>query len=87
MAAHLFVLFTLDGAGIVPDLADYDTWLAAALWPGALATENLSYDAMAKSVKKHFDACEIYVVKVTHAFRMASARFLDEDNLPDTVGI
>lgn len=64
-----------------------EEWLSAALFPGKTGgpTENISYDMMAKELKKLCKSQGLTNSKVTHMFRVGGARFLDMYGIDDAV--
>ena len=64
-----------------------ESWNKAAIWPAHLPSENISYDQLAKSNRKHFKDCNIIIPKNLHAYRTAAARDMDDQGMADTVDI
>lgn len=85
LARHFINHFTLEKAA-VPDPSDTDEWRHTPLWTGNNPRESISYTQHAESLKGFLEQAEIYITKVTHAFRMFKARDLDEQGVDDAVG-
>jgi hypothetical protein len=76
--------FKLDGESF-PDPEDVVEWLACPLWRGSCGRA-LTYEQLRINLKKYFKEADIdTIVKVTHAFRVAGARYLDDLGLEDVV--
>lgn len=66
-------------------LQNFDEWIHCPLWKGNSAEDNVTYNLIYKRVKMYMDAAGVHVNKVTHAFRVAAARYMDEAGVDDEV--
>ncbi len=86
LARHLIKLFTLDKAPC-PDPRNTDEWRHTPLWTGYSTRESISYAQHADALKSFLQEADIFIGKVTHAFRMYKARDLDEQGVDDAVSV
>ena len=84
LGRHLCARFSVGGAPF-PDPEDLDDWLSAALWPGRDASKNISYRQQADNLKQLLGDEEVFIRKLTHAFRVYTARAMDEAGVSDQV--
>jgi hypothetical protein len=85
LAYHVIHYWTLQGADF-PDPRDSQEWYSAALFPAGNPKQNISHDQWYSSLKEVFAELGIDITKVTHAFRVGGARWLDECGVDDQVG-
>lgn len=79
--------FTLE-RNAFPSPLDRQVWLEqSAIWQGAEADANISYNQHYAVLKSYLRAAGIVIRKVTHAWRMFKARDLDEQGVPDEVRV
>jgi hypothetical protein len=83
LARWLCVRFTIGGEAF--PMPGEPAWLATAMWPAHDPRHNITYDAQAKAVKAYLLERNIFISKVTHAFRIYGARVLDEAGISDQV--
>jgi hypothetical protein len=77
--------FSLDGESF-PTPEDVAAWLACPMWKSSCGGSALTYEQLRVNLKKYFkDSAIDDIVKVTHAFRVAGARYLDDLGLEDVV--
>ena len=69
-----------------PDPRNKAAWNKVPCFPAKLgATRNLSYDQQANSLKKDLNFLQIWIKKVTHAWRVAGSRAVDAAGEDDNV--
>jgi Centromere DNA-binding protein complex CBF3 subunit, domain 2 len=85
LASYFCHRFTVMGEQFpMPSSADQQ-WFHTALWKGSDPRTNISYEQQAKSFKAIFKESDISAKKITHAPRVAGARFLDDHGVDDSV--
>ena len=85
LGQHLVKRFTIDSEPF-PDPRNSTQWNSTAMWTANQPNKALSYTEHAASVNKYVRGeLEIIVKKVTHIFRTAGARALDEQGVSSTV--
>ncbi|KAK9814383.1 hypothetical protein WJX72_004937 [[Myrmecia] bisecta] len=78
------VRFTIDKEPF-PDVLDKEAWNKTALWTGSNPFSNLTYQQQSASLRKYFTESDIFIKKLTHAFRVLGARFMDMAGVDDSV--
>ena len=70
----------------IPNPKNFKRWVMTPMWPGSSARENLTYQQQHDRINKYLrKELGFYVRKVTHIFRVLSARTLDESGVDDHV--
>ena len=85
LARHMATRYNVDQVTF-PDPRDRAAWLSEALWPAWDRTQNIQYQQMASNLRTVLDEEEIFIKKLTHAFRVYGARLMDEAGCDDKVG-
>lgn len=70
-----------------PDPNDKQSWNMCPLFPGKELDKAISYQQQLKALQGDFSALDLCFSKVTHIFRVAGARYLDEQGIEDQVRI
>jgi hypothetical protein len=83
---HLITMYTLRRTPF-PTITDDTLWYNAAIWPLSSPTQNVDYDTLARQLSSLLAQLDINIGKVMHSFRVYAARYLDEQGLPDEVGV
>jgi len=68
-----------------PDPRDLSRWNHTPVWPGNDPTANLGYQHQHQAITDLLGELKIVIKKKTHAFRVLSARTLDESGIDDRV--
>ncbi|KAK9829977.1 hypothetical protein WJX72_008999 [[Myrmecia] bisecta] len=84
LGRHLCQRFTIDKEPF-PDVLDKEAWNKTALWTGSNPFSNLTYQQQSASLRKYFTESDIFIKKLTHAFRVLGARFMDMAGVDDSV--
>lgn len=84
LGRYLISRFTLGGE-MFPQPRDKQRYHSTPLWCGNRPDQSLSYSGHAAALSRWLGLCAIVSSKVTHLFRVAGARALDEAGMDDQV--
>ena len=85
LGQHLALRYTIMGEPF-PNPKNFKRWVMTPMWPGTSAKQNLTYQQQYERINKYLrKELGIWVRKVTHIFRVLSARTLDESGVDDHV--
>jgi hypothetical protein len=84
LAYYIIHRYTIEKEAF-PDPNNKKAWNMAPLFPGNRSTEPISYQQMRKVLSGDFEVLNFEFSKVTHIFRVAGARFLDEQGIDEYV--
>lgn len=85
LGCWLVARFTISGEPF-PNPKNFKRWVMTPMWPGTSAKENLTYQQQHDRINKYLRTeLGIWARKVTHIFRVLSARTLDEGGVDDHV--
>lgn len=84
LGRYVVARFTIGGKQF-PTPEDRQRWNSTPLWAGNLPTQPLTYSGHASALRQWLGMCGIVTTKVTHLFRVAGARALDEAGMDNQV--
>ena len=87
LARYLCHRFTVTGEQFPMTTSAEELWFHTALWKATNPRTNISYEQQAKAFKEVFVKNGVLAKKITHAPRVAGARFLDDHGVDDTVSL